>query len=147
MGAITKDSKSELVILDSNVTGQTYRQLLQEHAIPFARLHLPGGFYYQDDNATAHRAATVKNFLAAEGIHCLPWPAQSPDMNPIEHMWDVLGRRIQERSPPPSTLQELRLALQHEWDAIPQEIVRDLIQGMPRRISALLQSGGSHTKY
>lgn len=59
-GAIIMDAKSYLVILDNTVTGQSYRQLLQEHALPFARRHLVNHFYYQDDYAPPHRTATVK---------------------------------------------------------------------------------------
>lgn len=146
-GAVSMDAKSKLVILESNVNGQIYRQLLEETALPFARRHLGNQFYYQDDNARPHRHRLVKQYMAQEAIRCLPWPAQSPDLNVAEDMWNELGRRIQKRDPPLNSLQQLRTALQEEWDAIPQDYPRRLIGGMPRRVKALLKSRGSHTRY
>ncbi|GFU86448.1 transposable element Tcb2 transposase [Trichonephila clavipes] len=63
----------------------------------------------------------------------MEWPACSPDMNPIEHVWDALGRRVAGRQPPPQTLQELERALLEEWDRIPQLVINSLIDSMPQR--------------
>ncbi|GFX62440.1 transposable element Tcb1 transposase [Trichonephila clavipes] len=62
----------------------------------------------------------------------MDWPAYSPDLNPIEHVWDMLSRRIAAHQPPPTCLPELRKAL-HEWCNIPQDQVDNLILSMPRR--------------
>ncbi|GFV53969.1 transposable element Tcb2 transposase [Trichonephila clavipes] len=62
----------------------------------------------------------------------MEWPACSPDMNPIEHVWDALGRRVSGRQPPPQTLQELERALLEEWDRIPQLVINSLIDSMPQ---------------
>ncbi|GFV28135.1 kinesin-like protein [Trichonephila clavipes] len=63
----------------------------------------------------------------------MDWPAYSPDLNPIEHVWDMLGRRIAARQPPPTCLPELRRALLDEWCNIPQDQIDNLILSMPRR--------------
>ncbi|GFV35736.1 transposable element Tcb2 transposase [Trichonephila clavipes] len=63
----------------------------------------------------------------------MEWPACSPDMNKIEHVWDALGRRVAGRQPPPQTLQELESALLEEWDSIPQLVINSLIDSMPQR--------------
>ncbi|GFX77196.1 HTH_Tnp_Tc3_2 domain-containing protein [Trichonephila clavipes] len=63
----------------------------------------------------------------------LDWPAYSLDLNPIEHVWDMLGRRIAARQPPPTCLPELRRALLDEWCNIPQDQIDNLILSMPRR--------------
>ncbi|GFW95891.1 transposable element Tcb2 transposase [Trichonephila clavipes] len=65
----------------------------------------------------------------------MEWPACSPDMNPIEHVWDALGRRVAGHQPPPQTLQELERALLEEWDRIPQLVINSLIDSMPQRVS------------
>ncbi|GFX77691.1 polypeptide N-acetylgalactosaminyltransferase 13 [Trichonephila clavipes] len=63
----------------------------------------------------------------------MDWPAYSPDLNPIEHVWDMFGRQIAARQPPPTCLQELRRALLDEWCNIPQGQIDNLILSMPRR--------------
>ncbi|GFV91417.1 transposable element Tcb2 transposase [Trichonephila clavipes] len=68
-------------------------------------------------------------------------------MNPIEHVWDALGRRVAGRQPSPQTLQELERALQEEWDRIPQLVTKSLIDSMPQRCSTLLAVCGNHTPY
>ncbi|GFW24563.1 transposable element Tcb2 transposase [Trichonephila clavipes] len=84
-----------------------------------------------DDNCRPHRANLVEDFLFEEGIVRIEWPACSPDMNPIEHVWDALGRQVAGRRPPPQTLQELERALLEEWDRIPQLVSNSLIDSMP----------------
>ncbi|GFV36979.1 transposable element Tcb2 transposase [Trichonephila clavipes] len=70
----------------------------------------------------------------------MEWPACSPDMNPIEHVWYALGRRVAGRQLPPQTLQELVRALLEEWDRIPQLVINSLIDSMPQRE----QGGGKY---
>ncbi|GFX47198.1 DDE_3 domain-containing protein [Trichonephila clavipes] len=63
----------------------------------------------------------------------MDWPAYSPDLNPIEHVWEMLGRRIAARQPPPTCLLELRRAMLDEWCNIPQDLIDNLILSMTRR--------------
>ncbi|GFV63648.1 transposable element Tcb2 transposase [Trichonephila clavipes] len=79
----------------------------------------------------------------------MEWPACSPDMNPIEHVWDALGRRVAGRQLPPQTLQELERALLEEWDRIPQLMVNSLIDSMPQssEYSAICEEGGNTTVF
>ncbi|GFU22257.1 transposable element Tcb2 transposase [Trichonephila clavipes] len=72
-----------------------------------------------DYNCRSYRANLVEDFLFEEGIVQMEWPACSPDMNPIEYIWDALGRRVAGRQLPPQTLQELERGLLEEWDRIP----------------------------
>ena len=77
----------------------------------------------------------------------MDWPARSPDLNPIEHLWDVLGRRVRALNPPAVTLQELSQQLQQEWLAIPQHTLRRLVDSMRRRCDACVNEHGGHTRY
>ncbi|GFV93905.1 transposable element Tcb1 transposase [Trichonephila clavipes] len=88
-----------------------------------------------DNNARPHRANIVDEFLQSEDITRMDWPAYSPDLNPIEHVWDMLGRRIVARQPRPTCLPELRSALLDEWCNISQDQIDNLILSMPRRWS------------
>nr|CAH7765408.1 unnamed protein product [Callosobruchus chinensis] len=66
----------------------------------------------------------------------------SPDMNPIEHVWDYVSRAIFNRNNPPRSTQELIVAASEEWDNIPQEVIDNLITGMHRRVDAMIRSRG-----
>ncbi|GFU41030.1 transposable element Tcb2 transposase [Trichonephila clavipes] len=68
-------------------------------------------------------------------------------MNPIEQVWDALGRRVAGRQPPPQTLQELERALLEKWDRILQLVINSLIDSMLQRCSTLLAVRGNHTPY
>ncbi|GFV25786.1 transposable element Tcb2 transposase [Trichonephila clavipes] len=95
-------------------------------------------FVFQDDNARPHRARLVENMLEAETIQRMEWPACSPDLNPIEHVWDMLGRRIAARPRPPATVRDLEIALLEEWNIIPQSLIDNLIASMANRCAAVL---------
>lgn len=144
-GAITNTGRSQLVEVPGRLNAQHYVQdILQPHALPL--LAAPRA-QFQHDNARPHTARLTTNFLAANNVNTLPWPSLSPDLNPIEHAWDELGRRLNARVNAPPNRRQLFQALQQEWDNIPQQTLRRLIASMPRRCQAVIDSRGSHTRY
>ncbi|GFV02059.1 transposable element Tcb2 transposase [Trichonephila clavipes] len=102
---------------------------------------------WMDDNARPHRARLVENMLEAETIQRMEWPACSPDRNPTEHVWDILGRRIAARPRPHATVRGLEIALLEEWSSIPQSLIDNLIASMANRCAAILAVRGDHTPY
>ncbi len=70
--------------------------------------------------ARPHVARICTQFLEAENIPILAWPAYAPDMSPIEHVWDALDRRIRQRVPVSANIQQLHTAIKEEWTNIPQ---------------------------
>jgi transposase len=70
---------------------------------------------FMDDNAWRHRALIVQHFLQQEAVQTIPWPAMSPDMNPIEHVWNFIGRKINQHYPKCQNIDELRTAILQEW--------------------------------
>ncbi|GFV70726.1 transposable element Tcb2 transposase [Trichonephila clavipes] len=147
-GGISIDGCTDLYIIrDGPLTARRYRdEILRPIVVPYAAA-IGDDFILMDDNCRPHRANLVEDFLFEEGIVRMEWPACSPDMNPIEHVWDALGRRVAGRQPPPQTLQELERALLEEWDRIPQLVINNLIDSMPQRCSTLLAVRGNHTPY
>ncbi len=99
------------------------------------------------DNARPHVARICTQSLEAENIPVLVWPAYSPDMLPIEHVWDALDRRIRQRVPVPVNIQQLRTAIEEEWTNILQATINNLINSMQRRCVALREANGGHTRY
>ena len=107
-------------------------------------------WYYvmlQDDNARPHQARIVQQFLQQNNVDHLDWPARSPDLSPIEHIWYILGQRVRQRVPRPRTLQALGAALQEEWRRIPQLQIARLISSMRRPCVACINATGGHTRY
>ncbi|GFX56277.1 transposable element Tcb2 transposase [Trichonephila clavipes] len=132
-GDISIDGRTDLYIIrDGPLTARRYRdEILRPIVVPYAAA-IGDDFILMDDNSRPHRANLVEDFLFEERIVQMEWPACSPDMNPIEHVWDALGRRVAGREPPPQTLQELERALLEEWDRIPQLVINSLIDSMPQ---------------
>ncbi|GFU82852.1 ATP-dependent DNA helicase [Trichonephila clavipes] len=81
-----------------------------------------------DDNATCHRTLAVQDCLDSEGIQRLVWTARSPDLNPIENVWDALGRQVAGRNYPPTNKNTLIRALKEKWDKLPQQLLDNVVQ-------------------
>ena len=77
----------------------------------------------------------------------MSWPAQSPDLNPIEYLWDHLKRRLGEYENAPGGMQELWERVEAEWDKIGAGSCQKLIESMPRRVDAVIRAKGGYTKY
>ncbi|GBM47358.1 hypothetical protein AVEN_66105-1 [Araneus ventricosus] len=102
---------------------------------------------FMDYNARPHRARLVRSYLESGTIPQMTWPARSPNLNLIDHGWDMLGRRIAGRSVPPDTLHELQQVLLQEWTLLPQQAINDTIASKPRRCQACISARGYHTRY
>ena len=146
--AISIDGKSDLVSFNGNVTANRYQnEALQPALVPFVNRH-NRPMTFQQDNAPAHRALTTTNWFAANNIHVFgPWPSKSPDMNPIENLWDQLDRAVRRRPNPPRNPREMFQVLQEEWANLDQRCVRRLVLSMRRRCTALFEAAGGHTRY
>ncbi|GFX66519.1 transposable element Tcb2 transposase, partial [Trichonephila clavipes] len=127
-GSIFIDGRTDLYIIrDGPLTAHRYREeILRPIVVPYAAA-IGDDFILMDDNCRPHRANLVEDFLFEEGIVRMEWPASSPDMNPIEHVWNALGRRVTGHQPPPQTLQELE-----ERGRISELVINSLIDSMPQ---------------
>jgi transposase len=109
-------------------------EVLQPVVVPHFDNHLLATRpVYMDDNARPYRSRAVTAYLQSEAVTSVPWPAMSPDYNPIEHIWDTLGRRIQAREPPVQNIRQLEAALHREWQQLSHDIQR-LTGEMRRRV-------------
>ncbi|GFY19556.1 DDE_3 domain-containing protein [Trichonephila clavipes] len=96
---------------------------------------------FRQDNACPHTARVAQEFL--RHFQTLPWPARSPDMSPVEHVWDKLKRQM----PSCHSVQDLELSVQDLWVHLPQDNIRCLINSMPDRVAACIAAGGGPTRY
>jgi transposase len=99
----------------------------------------------QEDNDPKHTSKKAAKWREEEGITRLPWPAQSPDQNCIENAWGVLRIKVSNRKP--KSLKQLRDAVKEEWGMLKKEYASNLVNSMPRRVQAVIDSGGDYTMY
>ncbi|GFT40347.1 transposable element Tcb2 transposase [Trichonephila clavipes] len=135
------------VVANGTMTGQRY---IDEVLLPHVRLFrgaVGDKFVFMDDNATCHRTLAVKDCLDSEGIQRLVWRARSPDLNPIENVWDALGRQVAGRNYPPTNKNTLIRALTEEWDKLPQQLLDNIVQSMVRRVECCITLHGGHIPY
>ena len=102
---------------------------------------------FQQDGDSKHRSGKARDWFEENGFKVLSWPAQSPDFNPIEHLWDHLKRKLGEYEVVPSGMLELWERVEEEWNKIEANVCQNLIESMPRRVAAVLKAKGGYTKY
>ncbi|UYV72056.1 hypothetical protein LAZ67_9001697, partial [Cordylochernes scorpioides] len=133
-GAIAYDSRSPLLRIQGTMTAQRYvDDVLRPVTLPYLQ-EVPNALY-QQDNARPHTARISQQAL--QDVQMLPWPPYSPDLSPIEHVWDIIGRRLH-ALPQPHSEDELWQMVEREWRAIPQDAIRTLIDSLPRRVAACI---------
>lgn len=147
-GGISLEGRTALHVLTrGSLTAVRYRdEILRPIVRPYAGA-VGRRFLLMHDNARHHVAEVCRRFLNHEGIDAMDWPACSPDLNPIEHIWDMMSRSIHQRHVAPQTVQELADALIQVWEEIPQETIGSLIRSMPRRCREVILARGGHTHY
>ncbi|UYV83620.1 hypothetical protein LAZ67_23001706 [Cordylochernes scorpioides] len=133
-GAIAYDSRSPLLRIQGTMTAQRYvDDVLRPVTLPYLQ-GVPNALY-QQDNARPHTARIIQQAL--QDVQMLPWPPYPPDLSPIEHVWDIIGRRLH-ALPQPRSEDELWQMVEREWRAIPQDAIRTLIDSLPRRVAACI---------
>lgn len=144
-GIMSASGCGPLVRLQGSVNAEVYKQLLRQYTIPYfqsAPLKPP---IFMHDNAPCHTAKKVKAFLLENRVQVMDWPAQSPDLNPIENIWKVVGDRA--RTHDPKNQEELWQALQTEWNKITPSFCKKLIDSCGKRCQEVINSIGLFTKY
>lgn len=147
-GGICVGARTDLVVIDGgSLTAHRYiTDVLEPHVMPIAPF-IGENFIFMHDNARPHTARIVKDYLNEVGIDQMEWPSRSPDMNPIEHVWDMIGRKVRQKNPAPRNVSELKSALVEEWQNLPQELIDGVIGSMGRRSQALIRARGGNTRY
>nr|KAG5712553.1 hypothetical protein BaRGS_011527 [Batillaria attramentaria] len=146
-GGFHLHGRTPLYLIRGNLTGVRYRdEIVRPIIIPTLRA-MGRGSCLQDDNATPHRAVVVRDFLQRQQVVRMDWPARSPDLAPIENLWDILGRRVVDNHTHPTDAAQLFQFLQQEWHAIPQQMLQNLVHSMRQRVVDCLAANGGHTSY
>lgn len=140
--------RTNLHIFDGNVNARRYEEeIIMGHVLPRGNEIGRENLIFLDDNARPHRAQNVIRALNDNEINRLPLTPHSPDLNPIEHVWDMLQKRMDNHNPQPTTVRELRHILPILWHEIPQEHIDNCIESMPNRCQAVIDARGGSTRY
>jgi transposase len=156
-GAIWLGSRSDLVVMERDedaprggYTARSYLKVLEDQ-IP--RIYEPN-LIFMKDGARIHTAELIKNWLEENNISTLPWPAYSPDLNPIENLWAILKALLIKKHPElldmgasQVAINQFAQAINEAWHSIPQEIIDNLIKSMDSRVNHCLIAEGWQTRY
>jgi transposase len=135
--------------IDHRMDAKVYTDILDDYLLPTIDYYdlEKDNIIFQQDNDSKHTSKAAQKWFENNEIEVLEWPAQSPDLSPIEHLWEYLERRLAAYKTEPKGMLELWERIEIEWDKIPLEVCMNLIESMPRRIAAVLKAKGGYTRY
>jgi len=145
-GCFAWSGLGNLVDINGIMTADVYINILNENLEEsLLKVGLEDDFIFQQDNDPKHTAGKTTAFFRSSRIRLLDWPAQSPDLNPIENLWSILDQKVDKGDV--TNKAKLLEALKRAWENIDQQHIQNLIESMPRRLQAVIQAKGGHTKY
>lgn len=144
-GAFSWKGVGPIFKIEGTMNSAMYRDIILKEMLPYARQNMPRGWIFQQDNDPKHRSQLLQQVFSKKNIRVLEWPSQSPDLNPIEHLWQELKLRVGTEHC--ANKAALWGKVQEEWKNISQDRIIKLIESMPHRCAAVIASKGMATKY
>jgi transposase len=146
-GCFSANGVGNFVKINGTLVATKYKQILIRNVNPSAK-KLFGeniNFIFQQDNDPKHTAHIIQKYFSNKNWEIMEWPAQSPDLNPIENLWSDIKRRTKDRKP--KNEDELFNIMKQAWIETETSYLDNLITSMPRRCQAVIEANGLHTKY
>ena len=134
----------ELHFIEGNMNSNMYSEILQQSMIPSLQ-KLGRRAVFQHNNDPKHTFKMITALLKSLRVKVMDWPSMSPDLNPVEHLWGILKRKVEVRKV--SNIRQICDVVMEEWKSIPVATCEALVNSMPRRIKSVLDNDGGHTKY
>jgi transposase len=144
-GCFSFYGKGPLVIIDGILNSEKYIAMLKEFLLPeIDQLNIQ--IHFMQDNARPHSSKITKKFFNDNGIILLPWPPQSPDINPIENIWGIIKQKLYADFPVPKSKNDLINNVLSIWDDLPTDLFQILAENVPDRIDQLIKKKGNLIK-
>ncbi len=158
-GCFSRAGVGDLVLVEGSMDQVKYLEVLEEHMLPSAHRLVGANFIYQQDNAPCHKAKSIQDWfsdptpsaLKEIGIDwsfdVLEWPAQSPDLNPIENLWNAIEEDLKARKVQPSSKAELFAEVKFSWENLSSDYLVRLVDSMINRCRDVIKAKGFHINY
>ena len=145
-GCFSASGTGNFVAIEGTMKSADYITILDENLKTSAQsLGLGRQWVFQQDNDPKHTSNSTTTWLQEKKVTLLPWPSMSPDLNPIENLWQELKVRIKKRAP--KNLQELKRVAIEEWSSIPPETTSNLVKNYRRRLLKVIKMKGHAIDY
>ena len=145
-GCFSAKGTGRLIRVKGRMNGAMYREILSQNLLPSVRaLKMERGWVFQHDNDPKHTAQATKEWLRKKDFKVLEWPSQSPDLNPIEHLWRELKVHVAQQQP--QNITALEEICMEEWAKIPATVCANLGKTYRKHLTSVIANKGYVTKY
>lgn len=148
-GCMTAQGIGYACRIDGTMNAELYTSILEDELLQTLEYYgvETNDMVFQQDDDPKHTSHLATQWFSDNEMEVLQWPPQSPDLNPIEHLWQHLKRQLAEYEEEPKSVHELWERVEAEWNKIPPQVCMNLIESMPSRVTAVLKAKGGYTKY
>jgi transposase len=144
-GGISLRGVTLLKMARGSINSEKYTEILQENLLQQMNTLYPDGWVLQQDNASCHNSRFTRKWLVDNKIEVIEWPACSPDLNPIENVWGIMKDIIEKQEP--NNMNDFNTAIADVWDKLSIELLKALIESMPKRIEECIAANGGKINY